>query len=65
MSEQEETPLNTELGRLDKFVDAAPRHDYTIDQTKQQLCRQLPNGQQQCIHLNLECKSLDELESGV
>ncbi|KAI9301490.1 hypothetical protein BJ944DRAFT_243220 [Cunninghamella echinulata] len=51
------TPTNegeTELQKLDSFVNKAPGNDYTIDQKAQELCRQLPNGQQDCIKLNLE-----------
>lgn len=55
MSEQN-TNDQKELERLDKFVEAAPQNSYNIDQYKQQLCRQLPGGQEECLKLNLECK---------
>ncbi|KAL1930131.1 hypothetical protein VTP01DRAFT_1285 [Rhizomucor pusillus] len=53
MSEQN-TNDQKELERLDKFVEAAPQNSYNIDQYKQQLCRQLPGGQEECLKLNLE-----------
>ncbi|CAO3623297.1 unnamed protein product [Cunninghamella blakesleeana] len=62
------TPTNdteTELQKFDSFVNEAPGNDYLIDQKAQELCRQLPNGEQNCIKLNLnilkcfhKCKSL-------
>ncbi|KAI8372966.1 uncharacterized protein BYT42DRAFT_578726 [Radiomyces spectabilis] len=45
---------NNELARLDKFVAAAPGNNYNIDQYHQQLCRQLPGGQEECVKLKLE-----------
>ncbi|ORY94853.1 hypothetical protein BCR43DRAFT_494703 [Syncephalastrum racemosum] len=45
---------NNELARLDKFVAAAPQNGYNLDQYKQQVCRQLPGNQEECLKLNLE-----------
>ncbi|KAG0174118.1 hypothetical protein DFQ28_002758 [Apophysomyces sp. BC1034] len=46
--------INVEVERLNKFVDVAPQNDYNIDQNSQTLCRQLSNGQEQCVKINLE-----------
>ncbi|KAI8083190.1 uncharacterized protein B0P05DRAFT_536436 [Gilbertella persicaria] len=43
-----------ELARLDKFVKAEPGSEYTIDQKEQELCRNFPGGQSECIRLRLE-----------
>ncbi|KAI8342608.1 hypothetical protein BC941DRAFT_413283 [Chlamydoabsidia padenii] len=43
-----------ELNRLDKFVEKAPGAFYTIDEKGNELCRQLGDGQQDCIKLKLE-----------
>lgn len=57
MSSNENTETNnSELTRLDNFVNAAPGNEYTIDQKEQTLCRQAANGQRDCVKLNLECK---------
>lgn len=47
---------DTELTRLDKFVEKAPGAFYTIDQKENELCRQMGDGQQECVKLKLECK---------
>jgi hypothetical protein len=47
----------TELERLEKFVEKAPGGFYTIDQKENELCHQMGNGQKDCVKLKLECKS--------
>ncbi|KAI9280721.1 hypothetical protein BY458DRAFT_500168 [Sporodiniella umbellata] len=49
----QETP-SKEFSRLDTFVNAAPGREYTIDQKNQELCRLGPEGQQDCVKLNLD-----------
>lgn len=56
-NESETNYSSKELDRLDSFVKIAPAAGYTIDQKEQELCREGSNGQQECIKLNLECKS--------
>ncbi|KAI7866196.1 hypothetical protein BDF14DRAFT_1728840 [Spinellus fusiger] len=43
-----------ELARLNQFVEKAPQNNYNIDQYKNQLCRQIPGKQEECLKLNLE-----------
>ncbi|KAI8090028.1 uncharacterized protein BX664DRAFT_281426 [Halteromyces radiatus] len=52
MSSNETT--ETELKRIDSFVEKVPAGFYTIDQKERELCRQLGGNQQDCIKLNLE-----------
>lgn len=51
---EEQKQSENELQRLDQFVQQSPAAYYNIDQDKQRICRQLPNGQEKCVELNLE-----------
>lgn len=51
---EEQKQSENEIQRLDKFVQQSPAAYYNIDQDKQRICRQLPNGQEKCVELNLE-----------
>ncbi|KAM3582083.1 hypothetical protein VKS41_005513 [Umbelopsis sp. WA50703] len=55
---EEQKQSENEIQRLDQFVQQAPAAYYNIDQDKQRICRQLPNGQEKCVELNLEATQM-------
>ncbi|KAJ1979913.1 hypothetical protein H4R34_002655 [Dimargaris verticillata] len=44
-----------------KFIQEDPNREYTVDANAQQVCRQLPNGNQSCIRVALDQKAMFEV----